>query len=250
MGTSYIVGGALSWVLAGYLAKFNWQAVFYGPTILAAAVLILWLVFGRENPENRKDHTNLRETILSVITDRRVWLAGFGLFGLNIVRYGFLTWAPTYFFETQHPNITTATYKALIFPVAGALGALTTGWLTDKMFMNRRTFIGLILSLILAAALIAFINTSSWQIGLVLLAVIGFTTFGPHILLVAQLPMILGNRKNTASITGFIDGIGYIGAALTGVISGWLIDAFSWNHAFYFWVFGAVLAGLFIWLSK
>ena len=92
-------------------------------------------------------------------------------------------------------------------------------------------------------------DTSSWSIGLLWLAVIGFTTFGPHTLLVAQLPMLFGNKKNTASITGFIDGIGYIGAALTGVFSGWLIDDFGWNYAFYFWVFGAVLAGLFIFFS-
>ncbi|GAJ18969.1 unnamed protein product, partial [marine sediment metagenome] len=37
---------------------------------------------------------NFRETTLSVIKDKRVWMAGFGLFGLNIVRYGFLSWAP------------------------------------------------------------------------------------------------------------------------------------------------------------
>ena len=81
---------------------------------------------------------------------------------------------------------------------------------------------------------------------MVLLAVIGFSTFGPHSLLVTQLPMILGNRKNTASITGFIDGVGYIGASITGVLSGVLTDNFGWSYAFYFWVVGAILSGIFI----
>ena len=168
---------------------------------------------------------------------------------MNIVRYGFLTWAPTYFFEVQKANITVSTYKALVFLVAGAIGALAVGWMTDKWFKSRRTLIGLILAIILAIALVLFANTESWVLGLVWLSVIGFTTFGPHSLIVSQLPMVFGNRKNTASITGFIDGIGYIGAALTGVISGLLVDAFNWNYAFYFWVVGAVLSGVFIFLS-
>ena len=246
LGTSYIAGGALSWVLVGYLATYGWRFVFYGPAILACLVLALWIVFGKENPQGREDKVSFKETIKAVLSDKRVWFAGMGLFGLNIVRYGFLAWAPTYFFETQQANITTATYKALVFPVAGAIGALATGWLTDKVFNKRRTVVGLWLSVILAIAIILFANVTNWIVGLVLLAVIGFSTFGPHSLLVTQLPMILGNRKNTASITGFIDGVGYIGASITGVLSGVLTDNFGWSYAFYFWVVGAILSGIFI----
>ncbi len=249
LGTSYIVGGALSWVLAGYLATLGWRFVFYGPIIIAVIVLVIWILFAKENPEAKKEKTNFKETILSVIKDKRVWLAGFGLFGLNIVRYGFLTWAPTYFFEVQQADISLATFKALIFPLAGAIGALTSGWLSDKLFKQNRTMVGFILSIILAIALVIFINTSNWIIGLILLSIIGFCTFGPHMLLVTELPMIFGTNKNTASVCGFIDGIGYIGAALTGVISGLLADLFGWNFSFYFWVLGALIAGLFILLS-
>ena len=250
LGTSYIVGGALSWLLAGHLAKFGWRATFYGPAVLAAAVLLVWVLLGKENPEGRSEETSVAETLRAVLVDRRVWFAGMGLFGLNIVRYGFLTWAPTYFFEVQQASITTATYKALIFPMAGALGALTTGYLTDKIFKENRTVVGLAMSIILAVSALMFAKTTNWLLGLGLLSVIGFTTFGPHSLLVSQLPMILGNRKNTGSITGAIDALGYVGAALTGVVSGWLIDKFTWSYAFYFWVLGAVISGTFIYLSQ
>jgi len=249
LGTSYIVGGAVSWLIAGWLANFGWQMIFFVPTILAGIVLILWLIFAKENPEEKKTKIDFKETILTVIKDKRVWLAGFGLFGLNIVRYGFLTWAPTYFFEVQGANITLATFKAIIFPVAGALGALTAGWLSDKVFKANRTLVGLVLSIILAICLLLFLFTSSWILGLVLLAVIGFCTFGPHMLLVTELPMLFGTDMNTASVCGFIDGIGYIGAALTGVISGFLADTLGWNYSFGFWVLGAIIAGFFLFLS-
>ena len=249
LGTSYIAGSALSWILAGHLAAFSWRAVFYVPAVLGAIVLAIWLRNAKEAPKGKAEKTNLKETLSSVLTDKRVWLAGMGLFGLNIVRYGFLDWAPTFFFETQGANITVATYKALVFPVAGAFGALSMGWLTDKVFKTSRTTVGFAMTIVLAIAAVLFANTTNWVMGLILLAIIGFTTFGPHSLLVTQLPMLLGNRKNTGSITGFIDALGYVGASITGVASGFLIDNYGWNHAFYFWVFGAIIAGIFIYLS-
>ena len=249
LGTSYIVGGALSWVLAGFLAQWGWRFVFYGPVIIALVVVVFWLIFCKENPEAAEEKTNLKETVFAVLNNRRIWLAGFGLFGLNIVRYGFLTWAPTYFFEVQQADITLATFKALVFPIAGAFGAIITGWLSDSLFKHNRTLVGFILCILLAVSLVIFINTTNWIIGLILLSIIGFCTFGPHMMLVTELPMILGSSKNTASICGFIDGIGYIGAALTGILSGFLADSFGWDFPFYFWVLGAVIAGIFILLS-
>jgi len=40
--------------------------------------------------------------------------------------------------------------------------------------------------------------------------------------------MDYGARKAASSATGFIDGVGYIGAALTGILSGWLTDVWGW----------------------
>lgn len=54
--------------------------------------------------------------------------------------------------------------------------------------------------------------------------------------------MDFGTRKAAASAAGFIDGVSYIGAALTGVASGYLADHFGWNAAFYLWVGAAVAA--------
>lgn len=56
--------------------------------------------------------------------------------------------------------------------------------------------------------------------------------------------MDLGTRKAASSVTGFIDGFGYIGAGLTGVLSGWLVDSYSWNAAFYLWVISAIIASI------
>ena len=56
--------------------------------------------------------------------------------------------------------------------------------------------------------------------------------------------MDFGSRKAASSATGFIDGLGYIGAAITGVGSGFLADSYGWGAAFTFWIIGALIAGV------
>ena len=67
------------------------------------------------------------------------------------------------------------------------------------------------------------------------------------------MPADLGSRKAASSVTGFIDAMGYLGASLTGVGTGYLIEKFGWNAGFYFWISGAIFAAimtLFSWNHK
>lgn len=195
----------------------------------------------------REDHhLGFRYTLNSVLRNRAVWLVAFGLFGLNIVRYGFIDWAPTYMFQIQNAPISTAAYKALAIPLAGSVGAIFSGWISDKVFQSRRAPVAAVMLLLLGlfAWLYPGIPVSQWELSLVVLIMIGFLTYGPHVLMVTTMPMDFATRKAAASATGFIDGMGYIGAAITAILSGWLIDNFGWNSAFYLWVAAAVIAAI------
>lgn len=116
LGTSYIIGGALSWFLAGSFMKyFNWRFTFWFPSLFCVFIAIHWFIRARnapeeaglpsleeqekglENTEIRKDtRIGLRKTLKITLLNPYVWFAAFALFGLNIVRYGFMSWAPTY----------------------------------------------------------------------------------------------------------------------------------------------------------
>jgi len=67
----------------------------------------------------------------------------------------------------------------------------------------------------------------------------GFFTYAPHVLVVARLPMLLGTRKGTPSITGFIDMMGCVGATATGIATAVFAGMGGWNMAFMFWAVGA-----------
>jgi len=172
------------------------------------------------------------------------------------VRYGFLTWAPMYLFETQGAGIEKAAYSSVIFPIAGALGALFAGWATDRWFQSRRAPVAVV-SLVLAGILCWVyrfaVPTDQWVLGLVTLAAIGFAIFGAHVLIVAAAPMDFGTRKAASSATGFIDGWGYVGAGLQGFATGLLVDRWGWNAGFTFWIvcaFAGAAVMAFLWKHK
>jgi sugar phosphate permease len=273
LGTSYQIGSAASWALAGFIVGiFGWRWAFWIPAGIAILVGIHWAIRGRNAPEEiglptveeqflgkegdgviKKDkHMGFAFTLKGILLKKRIWCVALGLFCLNIVRYGFMGWAPTYLFEVQNAVISSAAYKAMIIPLAGCLGALYASLIAERIFKHNKAPIASIMLFLLAIVCFIYpkIPVGHWILSLVVLALIGFFTYGPHVLMVTALPMDYGNRKMAASATGFIDGWGYIGAALTGVGTGFLIDHFGWSYAFYFWIAGAVGAAIlmsFLW---
>ncbi|MBU4274825.1 MFS transporter [Patescibacteria group bacterium] len=274
LGTSYQIGNAVSWALSGFIVGLlGWRFAFIIPAAVCLFIGIHWAIRGRNAPEEvglptieeengkinekaanieikiaiKKDHhIGFRQTLKMCFFNRAIWTVAFGLFFLNIVRYGFLSWAPTYMFEVQKAAISIAAYKAMALPIAGSLGALFAGWASYKFFRNRKAPVSAIMLFMLgiSAWLYLKIPAEDWILSLICLMFIGFMTYGPHVMMVTSMPMDFGTRKAAASAAGFIDGWGYVGAALTGVASGWLVDTFSWNAAFYFWILCAFMAGI------
>lgn len=264
-GSCYQFGNAASWALSGFVVgMFGWRFAFWIPAIVFIIIAIQWFINGRDAPEElglptvedchegvmemkecqKDEHMGFKYTIKTVLSNPRIWMVGFSLFGLNIIRYGFMNWAPTYMFEVEKATISAAAYKALAIPLAGSLGALFAGWASDKFFQSRRAPIIVIMLIGLMGLTILYpqLKHFHWTWSLICLIAIGFTTYGPHVMICATIPMDYASRKAAASAAGFIDGLGYFGASLTSIISGFLVDHYGWNAAFYFWVVGVFLA--------
>jgi sugar phosphate permease len=285
-GSCYQAGNALSWLLSGYLASnYGWRYVFWVPALIFGLSSLLFYFGIRNSPESvglpsieefedpsatalssekqiakrsetkavEEEHLGFSFTLRRTFGNPKIWIVGIAFIFLDVIRYGFFIWAPTYLFEVQKAEISIAAYKTMVIPIAGSLGAISAGWLTQKHFGSRRGPPVTIMLVCLGTLswLYPKIPTDNWILGLVCLAMIGYFTYGPHVTMVAAIPMDFGTRKGAASATGFIDGLGYIGAFLTSIISGILIDNYGWGAAFNFWIASAfIAAGLMITLWK
>lgn len=274
MGSCYQVGNALSWLLASFLAaNYGWRVVFWVPAIIFLISSIHFVTRLRNAPEevglppieqlrkiqsgekvSIKDakgggghaHLGFKKTIMICVTNPRIWAVSAAFLCLDIIRYGFFYWAPVYLIEAQGASIGSAGLKVAVLPLAGSAGAIVTGWATGRFFQNRRAPVIAICLFCLALFSWLFFNAppGAWIWSLICLAVIGFCTYGPHVLLVGHAAQDFAGRKAAASAAGFIDGWGYIGAAMTGVFTGWLVENYGWGAGFWYWIIAALLAGV------
>lgn len=274
MGSCYQVGNALSWLLASFLAaNYSWRVVFWVPACIFLISSIHFVTRLRNAPEeiglppieqlcNIKPgndvcvldekskgggHTHLgfKKTVTICVTNPRIWAVSASFFCLDIIRYGFFYWAPVYLIEAQGASISSAGLKVAVLPLAGSAGAIITGWATGKFFQNRRAPVIAICLFTLALFSWLFYTAppGAWVWSLICLAVIGFCTYGPHVLMVGHAAQDFAGRKAAASAAGFIDGFGYIGAAMTGVFTGWLVENYGWGAGFWYWIIAALVAG-------
>jgi sugar phosphate permease len=266
LGTSYQVGNAYAWLLAGYLvAVAGWRWAFWVPAaILAVVGLVVYTVL-RDAPEQvglpcievedglgagvpedapAPAYLGLRFTLRQSVANPLIWLLGVAFMSFQLVRYGLMVWAPTYLFDTQGGNIRAVTLQVIALPLAGSLGSVLSGWMTDRFFQSRRAPVVVVQLILLAAFTFVFphLPREHRWLSVAFLMLIGATTYGPDVLMAGTLAMDVGTRKAAGSAAGLIDALGYVGASVTAVVSGWLADNVGWNWAFVFWAGGAFIA--------
>jgi OPA family glycerol-3-phosphate transporter-like MFS transporter len=276
MGTCYQFGGAFAWFLAFFLTGYyveawggDWRSVFLVPSAMFAVVGFFFFRQIRNCPEDvgleavnpeeahfaeadQGSRPTIKGNILRTLSNPYIWIVALTFLLLDVTRYGFVNWLPAYLDEhdaqlaTSLLGNTAMAMKRCIHPLAGSLGAIVAGWATDRFFGGRRAPVIVILLVMLGALsiLFPFIDHSNTPLVITVVALIGFCTYGPHILMVGHAAQDFGKKSGAAGAAGFIDGMGYIGASLTGWGAGKLIDARGYEVTFMIFGWAAILGAL------
>ncbi len=277
LGTCYQLGAAASWFLALFIIKYyagnlggDWRMVFLAPSLLFALVGLLFFLLVRNAPEDvglpaveeeggggsplpSRMRRTMGQNVLRTLRNPYLWIVAGTFFLLDLNRYGFVNWLPAYLDE-QEISMGSSLFglkevmKRCIHPLAGGLGAIVAGWATDRFFGGRRAPVIALLLLILGAFSMLFPylpHGNPWLL-IAVLAVIGFCTYGPHILMVGHAAQDFGKKSGAAGAAGFIDGMGYIGASLAGYGAGVIIKQYSYRINFVIFGVAALLGAALI----
>ena len=157
-------------------------------------------------------------------------------------------WGISHLKEVQNASVSTAAFKYALLPLGGICGALVAGWATDRFFGGRRAPVICILMVLLGMSALAYDHVIHWGVGpsLAILFSIGFCIFGPQILLVGTLPVDLARKGTAAAAAGFVNFMGYVGAACGDIITGRIADSHGWSRAVLFWAVCAFAGALVI----
>lgn len=257
--TCYQVGGVVATFIATYLVStIGWQSAFFGPALIVGGFGVLVLAFQRDSPQQEglpsvetyyhavtgkgapaeDDNAPPAKASLAdwmfVLKSGTLWTLGLTYVVLKLTRYTFLFWLPFYMSNQLGYGEGEAGYTATVFSIAGLVGAIFAGVASDRIFGGRRAPIVVIMLVLLAGATWFYADLSMlgrWP-NIIGIAAIGFLIFGPDSVTSGVAAVDFGEEKAAAAAAGFVNGLGSIGGALSGVIAGRLSEAYGWNAVF------------------
>jgi OPA family glycerol-3-phosphate transporter-like MFS transporter len=155
--------------------------------------------------------------------------------GFTLVRETFNLWTPTYFTQVVGLNAAAAASKSAVFPLFGGVSVLLAGFLSDRLGGASRANI-MFGGLVASAAALVYLAVGNFAtspgLPVVLVGIIAFLLIGPYSFLAGAIAMDFGGRQGSATASGIIDGVGYLGGVLAGDSVARLSTAFGWKGAF------------------
>jgi OPA family glycerol-3-phosphate transporter-like MFS transporter len=272
---SFLFGDAASRQMMSSLIAhgFGWRGVFYIAAATLAGLLVINALLLKEtparlgfaeppvNPANlfKKEGGDARPegfgTFLAAFArSRAFWLVCLLSLGVTLLRETFNLWTPTYFTQAVGLTNADAAQKSALFPLFGGVSVVLAGFLSDRLGSRGRSaiiFYGLTLTTI-ALLLLALVDFGSSPAGPVwLIALIGFLMIGPYSYFAGAMSLDFGARQGSATASGFIDGIGYLGGVLAGGSVASISVKWGWKGAFLALagvsLLASVAAGVYFW---
>ena len=186
--------------------------------------------------------------ITQVFANPAIWIIAFANFFVYIVRFSIVDWAPTFLkqakgFELPHAGIISCFFELVAVP-----GMLLAGWLMDRYFRGRggRVCFWYMVGCTISMALFWFVDSRSFVVNAVLLAVLGFFIYGPQCL-IGVVAANVATKKAAAAANGLTGIMGYASVIVTGWLIGRIANRYDWNAVFLLLI-GASVVGTFLFI--
>ena len=261
---SHQVGTFLSVIISGYLvAHFGWRMAFYIPATIAIIAAICLYRTLKDKPQSlglpdvesyrgevivKKDDTAEEDTRTygevfreNILFNKTIWMLAIAYIFVYVIRFGVEDWVIKYLSEVKNNPIELASLKLSSLPLAGILGTVYAGFISDKIFKGRRAPVNIIYLLGVAVCLILFKFNTTSAIDFILIGLIGAFTYGPQMMIGGLCAVESSSKKVASAATGFTGTFGYVGAVLSATGTGFMVDKFGWNGAVCFWTASAII---------
>jgi OPA family sugar phosphate sensor protein UhpC-like MFS transporter len=162
------------------------------------------------------------EVIGAVLHNKMVWLLAAVYFLIKPTRYLILAWSPVYMNELLGTGTATSGLLGSMFDLAGPVGTLAGGLISDRLFRSRRMPVSVIALFCLAVFMMTFryLPRTQWAIGAGMF-LIGFLVFIPDSLVSGTAAIDFGTKKGASTASGLVNGFGSLGQTIGITLPGW-----------------------------
>lgn len=265
--TAHNVGGAgLPAIIGIGLAMFpgTWQVAFWVPAVVALVVAGIGFLLVRDRPEAeglppieeyRDDPAKVevevndglsagQRIVKHVLTNRTIMMLAVANVFVYALRYGVLNWITVFLHEKHHAEVSDGLIGFATFELAGIVGTILCGWVSDKVFRGYRSGAGVLFSAGVVVAILFYwllpVGTPLWLLT-VLIGVIGGLIYGP-VMLIGLQAIDLSPHNVAGTAAGFTGLFGYLlGATLASTGVGIVVQHFGWDTAFMIFIAFGIL---------
>ena len=183
-------------------------------------------------PSEAPPRAEAKRWLRGMLANKWFWIVCVSYLFLSILRYIFWGWSVQYLIQNG-ATLGTAALTSAIFPLFGSAGSITAGWVSDRMGARRGPVMVVMGGLLTGSIYVFSRIPGSEPVWLMLaLGLVGFSLYGPYSLMAGAVAIDFGWKHASGTAAGIIDAVGAVGAIVTGVGMGYLIDSYGWTQAF------------------
>lgn len=232
-------------------AGSSWRNFWWISAAFGAVALVLWVLFIRD-PEQETgagavvENAGAGATLSDVLKNSNVWLVCITFLLYMIVHFGVFNYLPTYFVEVGGISATAAGSITSIASLVGIPVGIVGGMIADKTGSIK---IPLAITLVLLGVVIGAIpmfSSSSYVLLIVLYGLFSMAEAGLSFTAVTK--VVQANQGAVASAA--LNTAQWLGAFLSTMVFGTLLDSFGWNMSFYIMVPLIVVAAVTTLMNK
>lgn len=186
--------------------------------------------------------------VCHILPNKALWCLCGANFFIYIIRMGFFHWAPTFLKEVKGISLLESGIKTAFFEIAGVLGGIVAGWISDKYCSGYRGRVSFVFLALLTLCLVGFwytLHRNSVIGDSLLLLAMGFLTYGPQVL-IGVASAEAGSKRAACTAAGLAGTFGYLGGATAGIGIGYLAQHHGWQLTLGTLVGASILCMVFI----
>jgi ACS family hexuronate transporter-like MFS transporter len=226
-------GGFLAaFIIPPIALSFNWHYALFVAALFVLMGGIGMMIFYREFDPQNHHPTHLREwryQIKQVVSDRNVLILALEGFFRVGVQNAFLSYVILYLVKVLQLSVITASSLFALTHASGALGRITWGLVSDRIFGGKRKRVYVFIALIAGVFLFVFSRlTPATPLGVIILvvALLGFTAVGHQGVGLSLISEVAG-KELTGTASGFTQSIYFLGVVFMAPLFGLMVDTFG-----------------------
>ena len=232
--------------------EWGWRAGFRFPMIPMVLILIAFVAFFKQKPEDvglkafeeEDGAAAAHDAALAADIEKRGFFYPYKLlfsepkvivFCLisaiaGIGRYGLLTWVPTYFMDQMNLSVKDGIFSSILLPIGQACAMFVFPFITDKVFKGKREPMLILAAIVAFLGLVTFPFITSQAPATVMLFVVGVFSMVTGVIWAIAGDM--GGRALSSTVVGVLDWAVYMGAAIQATVFGFVKESFGWSAIF------------------